>query len=126
MGTLATAEKNRILNAFIGSASYSNASVWVKLHTGAPGTDGTAAAAGDTRRQQSLFTNAAANGTAANTSLIEWTNVSNTETLSYVSLWTASTGGSFVGSDDLSSTAPVTAGDTFRIPVGQLTLTIGD
>jgi hypothetical protein len=55
---------------------------------------------------------------------LEWTNVSNTETYTWVSFWDASTGGNFLGRDDLSSSAAVTAGDTFRIPTGDLDLSI--
>lgn len=59
-----------------------------------------------------------------NDAAIEWTNVSNTETYTWISLWDASTGGNFLGRDDLSSSAAVTAGDTFRIPAGDLDFTI--
>jgi hypothetical protein len=52
------------------------------------------------------------------------TNVAATETYTHVSLWSASSGGTFLGSDDLSSSAAVTAGDTFRIPTGDLDVTI--
>jgi hypothetical protein len=49
--------------------------------------------------------------------------VPNTETYSHVSLWDDEAAGNFLGRDDLSATAAVTAGDTFRIPIGDLDLT---
>jgi hypothetical protein len=55
---------------------------------------------------------------------IEWATVPNSETYAWVSLWTASTAGVFLGNDQLSSPAVMTAGDTFRIAVGELDLTI--
>ena len=124
MGTFAEATRNSFLDAFARNVSYANAAVWVKLHTGDPGAAGTANAATETTRKQATFGSAAASGAISNTAAIEWTSVSTTETYTHVSLWTASTAGTFLGSDDLSSSAPVTAGDTFRLPIGDLDLTL--
>lgn len=124
MGSLAEATRNAMLDAFARNVSYANAAVWVKLHIGDPGAAGTTNAAANTTRQQATFGNAAATGAISNTAAVEWTAVSTTEVYSHVSLWTASTAGTFLGSDDLSSTASVTAGDTFRIPTGDLDLSI--
>lgn len=117
MGTLSQAERNALLDTFAGSA------VWVKLHTGDPGAAGTSNAAGETTRKQATFA-AAASGAITNSSLIEWPTVSTTETVTHVSLWSASSGGTFRGSDDLNSAAPLTAGDTLRIPAGDLDVTL--
>lgn len=124
MGTFADATVNAWLDGFARNVSYANAAVWVKLHIGAPGAAGTSNPAAETTRQQATFGSAAASRAISNTAAIEWTNVSTTETYSHVSFWTASTAGTFLGSDDLSSTAPVTAGDTFRIPIGDLDLSV--
>lgn len=125
MGSIAEGERNKMLDAWAGRTAYSaNAAVYVKLHIGDPGAAGTTNPAAETTRQQATFGAAAASGAISNTVAIEWTNVSTTETYSHISCWTASTGGTFLGSDDLSSTAAVTAGDTFRIPVGDLDITV--
>lgn len=125
MGSFAVGERNKMLNAFAGRSTYTaNAAVFVKLHTGDPGGSGTSNAATETTRQAATFGTDAASGAISNTADIEWTNVSTTETYTWVSLWTASSGGTFLGSDDLSSSAAVTAGDTFRIPTGDLDLTV--
>jgi hypothetical protein len=125
MGTIAEGERNKMLDALVGRAAYSaNAAFYVKLHIGDPGAAGTTNAAANTTRQAVTFGSAAATGAISNTAAVEWTSVPNTETYSHVSFWTASSAGTFLGSDDLSSTAAVTAGDTFRIPVGDLDLTI--
>jgi hypothetical protein len=121
MGSIAEGERNKMLDAWAGRTTYTaNAAVYVKLHIGDPGSAGTANAAAETTRQQVTFGSAAATGAISNTVVITWTNVSTTETYSWVSLWTASTGGTFIGSDDLSAATAVTAGDTFRVPVGDL------
>ncbi len=124
MGTFDVAVRNAWLDAFARNVSYANAAVYVKLHLGAPGAGGTSNAAANTTRQQATFGTAASAGAISNTAVVEWTNVSNTETYTHISLWTASTGGTFLGDDDLSSSAAVTAGDTFRIPIGDLDLTV--
>ena len=125
MGTIAEGERNKMLDALTGRSTYTaNAAMYVKLHTGDPGAAGTSNAATNTTRQQATFGSAAASGAISNTAAVEWTSVSTTETYTHVSLWTASSGGTFLGSDDLSSSAAVQAGDTFRIPVGDLDLTI--
>jgi hypothetical protein len=124
MGTFSDLVANSWLDAVARNTSYAEAAVWVKLHTGDPGSAGTSNAATETTRKQATFGDAAASRAITNTAAIEWTNVSTTETYTWVSLWDASTGGNFLGRDDLSSSAAVTAGDTFRIPIGDLDLTV--
>lgn len=124
MGTFSDLVANSFLDAVARNTSYAEAAVWVKLHLGDPGAAGTANPAAETTRQQATFGSAATGRAISNTAAIEWTNVSTTETYTHVSLWDASTAGNFLGRDDLSSAAAVTAGDTFRIPVGDLDLTI--
>lgn len=124
MGTFSAAVRNSWLDALARGVAYDNDEVWVKLHLGDPGAAGTSNPAAETTRQQATFGAGASGGAISNTVAIEWTNVSTTETYTHVSFWSASTAGTFLGSDDLSSSAAVTAGDTFRIPIGDLDLTI--
>jgi hypothetical protein len=125
MGQFAVGECNKMLDAYVGRTTYTaNAGYYAKLHLGDPGSAGTSNPAANTTRQQVTFGSAASAGAISNTANVEWTSVPNTETYSHVSFWTASTSGTFLGSDDLSSTAAVTAGDTFRIPTGDLDLTL--
>ena len=70
--------------------------VYVALHLGDPG-------------------EAAASGAIATSATLEWTNVSTTETYTHWSLWDALTAGNALWSGALSSSAAVTAGDTFQI-----------
>lgn len=124
MGTFSDLVANSWLDAVARAVSYSEAGVFVKLHLGDPGTAGTSNAAVETTRQQATFGSGAASRTISNTAAITWTNVSTTEIYTHVSLWDASTAGNFLGRDDLSSSASMTAGDTFQIPIGDLDLTI--
>lgn len=124
MGTFSDLVANSWLDAVFRNTSYSEAAVWVQLHTGDPGSAGTSNVASETDRIQGTFGSAATGRAISNTAAIEWTSVAATETYTWVSLWDASTSGNFLGRDDLSSSAAVTAGDTFRIPIGDLDLTI--
>jgi hypothetical protein len=124
VGSVAVASANSILDAYAKGTSYAgNAAFWVKLHIGAPGSTGTSNPAVETTRKQVTW-GTSGSGAISNSAAVEWTLVSTTETYTHVSFWTASTAGTFLGHDDLSSSAAVTAGDTFRIPTGDLDLTI--
>jgi hypothetical protein len=88
--------------------------VYVKLHTADPGEDGTTAAATNATRTSAAWATAAT-GSIATSATITWTSVSTTETYSHWSLWDASTAGNCLWTGALSSSAAVTAGDTFQI-----------
>lgn len=123
MGTFSDLVANSFLDAIARAIAYSEAGIWVKLHLGDPGAAGTANPAAETTRQQATFGAGASGRAISNTDVIEWLNVSTSETYTHISLWDAAAAGNFLGRDDLSSSAAVTAGDTFRIPIGDLDLT---
>lgn len=125
MGTLSDTVANQILDAICQAAPVLDYdAVWVKLHTGDPGAAGTANPAANTTRQQATFGNSASGRSTTNTVQVEWINVSNSETYTWVSLWSLAAGGVFLARDDLTNPAAVIAGDTFRIPVANLTLSV--
>lgn len=94
--------------------SFSVAGAYVKLHTGDPGEAGTSNAAGETTRKSISFS-AASSGSMSSSATVEWTNVASTETYTHWSLWDNSTAGNCLWTGALSSSAAVTAGDTFQI-----------
>jgi hypothetical protein len=105
----------KILDHTTGTASWTAPStVYLKLHTGDPGEAGTSNAATETTRKSVAFS-AASSGSISSSATVEWTNVSTTETYSHWSLWDNSTAGNCLWSGALSSSAAVTAGDTFQI-----------
>lgn len=118
--SLSNYSENALLNVF-RNTSFAVASVYVKLHTGAPGEDGTSNAATEATRKLVSFS-AASGGSMASSATVEWTNVSTTETYSHFSLWDNLTTGNCLWVGALSSSAAVTAGDTFQIT--SLTLTL--
>lgn len=90
--------------------------LWAKLHTGDPGSAGTtAAAAGDTTRLQ-VVTGAASGGSKTTSGAVgPWTNGGTSETLTHISLWTASTAGTFKLSAALSSSQAWASTNTFTL-----------
>lgn len=112
----------KILEHLTGKTAWSMPStVYIKLHTGDAGEDGTTNAATNTSRQAASWA-AAASGSIAINASITWTNVSTTETYSHWSAWDASSAGNCLWSGALSSSASVTAGDTFQITALTLSL----
>lgn len=119
---LAVGVANSFLDALGNATNYTApAGFFVKLHTGDPGASGASNAATETTRQSASMA-AAASGAITNDAAVTWTNVSTTETISHVSFWSASSAGTFLGSDDLAVSRSLTAGDTFTIATGDLDL----
>ncbi len=120
-GPFTDATKNSMLDAFAGASSYAgNAAVYAKLHTGDPGAAGASNAAGETTRKLLVFGDAPASGSVANTAVNDWGSYPGAETISYYSFWTASSGGTFLGKDDLATPQAMGAGETFRLRVGDV------
>lgn len=122
---IATGELNKMLDAYVGRTTYTaNAAFFVKLHTGDPGAAGTSNAATETTRKQVTFGAAASSGAISNTADVAWTGLAATETVTHVSFWTASSAGTFLGSDDLATAQNLNAGGDFTIATGDLDLAI--
>ena len=95
--------------------------VYVKLHTADAGEAGTSSAATETTRKVAAWATAAS-GAIATSATLEWTNVAATETYSHWSLWDDVSAGNCLWTGALSSSAAVTAGDTFQITTLTLSL----
>jgi hypothetical protein len=90
---------------------------------GRPGCFGTANAAGNTTRV-AVTCSAASGGSITNSADVVWTSVSTAETYSHVSFWSATSAGTFLGSDDLAVARTVAVGDNFTISAAALTLAL--
>lgn len=118
------------LSATFQGVAYSQTAVWMQLHTADPGGAGTANVASESTRVDvtSCFGTAPALAFAgamqiANDAVIgPWTAVPATEEFTHATFWTASGGGSFIGSATVSG-GSVTAGDNFEIPIGGCVIT---
>ncbi len=119
---LASGVANAFLDALGNATNYTAPTgFFVKLHLGDPGAAGAGNPAANTTRQSASMA-AASGGAITNDTAVTWTSVSNTETYSHVSFWSAVSAGTFLGSDDLAVPRAVTAGDTFTIAIGDLDL----
>lgn len=104
-----------VINGWL-DGTFATASCYVKLHTGDPGSAGTtAAAAGDTTRKQATMAVASAGSKAMSSMSGSWTNGGTSETISHISLWTASTAGTFNASAALSASKAWASGDTLSL-----------
>lgn len=118
---LASAHAHGILNLFRGTNYAAPAGVFVKLHTGDPGSAGTANASAVTTRNQVTFA-APLNGSMALSSLAGYS-MTATETITHISLWDAASGGNFLESATLTASKNVTNGDTLTLTTLTLTYT---
>lgn len=112
------------MNALGNNTSFAVTTVYVKLHTGAPGSAATANAATETTRKACSFAASASvtggRGLASDAD-IQWVGISGSQDATHFSLWDASSGGNFLGSGTITAAA-YTAGDTFTCPAGSLIL----
>lgn len=113
---------NAFLDALGNNTSFAVASVYVKLHVGDPSSDGTANAATETTRKAASFS-AASSGALASDADITWTNIAGSQDPTYFSAWDNSTAGNFLFSGTISGN-PYTAGDTYTIPSGSLSVSL--
>lgn len=100
---------------------------FIQLHTANPGTAGTTSVAtqtGLTTRASATFGAAAAvsgNETITMSGTPTWTNSgASTETVTHISVWTASTAGTFLWSSALTASAAVPAAATFNLTSASL------
>lgn len=109
-----TTHAHALLNVYRATNYTAPASVWLKLHTGDPGSAGTANASAETDRKEVTF--AAPSGGSMTASAVSWTSWdAGAETISHVSLWSASTAGTFLQSGALSASKSITNGDTLNV-----------
>jgi hypothetical protein len=124
---VATPVANSILALMLnGTAWAGNSTLYAQLHTGQPGPLGTANVAGETLRVTCGTVpefGTPANGACANNNPITWSAVTVSETYTFVTLWTALTGGNFVASGSISA-QPVVVGNNFSIPAGGLSVSL--
>lgn len=109
---LSTTRGAAILNIY-RSTAYSAVSPFVQLHTGDPGAAGTSNVSGNTTRNAPTFNAPSGNSMTLNT-LSTWT-MNTSETITHISIWSASTAGTFQESWALSSGVPVVNGSTFSL-----------
>lgn len=127
VGLSATNTANAWLNVLRGTSAATFTGVttlFVQLHTGDPGASGTANVSSTTTRQAVNFA-AASGGSQSITGTTQWTNWAGTngEVVSHISVWGASTAGTFYYSAALSASKTLNTGDTLTLTTLTVALT---
>ena len=113
---------NKFLDAVGNATAYSAANVYVKLHIGDPGANGTANAATETTRKSVSFSAASTGGLTSDADL-SWESIAGSEDATFFTVWDNLSAGNFLFSGTVAGNA-YTAGDTFTIPSGSLTVSL--
>lgn len=113
---------NALLDSVGNATSFSVANVYVKLHVGDPGANGTANAATETTRKSCTFA-AASGGSISSDADVSWTNIAGSQDATFFTAWDNVSAGNFLFSGTMTGNA-YTAGDTFTIPSGSLTASL--
>jgi hypothetical protein len=109
-----------LLNTVHGT-SFVLPGTWIQLHTGDPGAAGTANLSLVTTRQQAIFATTATGTIALSASPTPW-NMTGTETIVAISVWSTATGGVPYWTAPLTSSQPVVNGDTVTLNTCSLSI----
>lgn len=118
VGVSTTNVANGWLNAIrSGGTTYTVvAGAFVQLHTGDPGAAGTANVSVGSTTRLSVTQNAASGGSITISGTVgPWTNGGTSETISHISVWTASSAGTFLYSAALAASQAWASGNTFTL-----------
>lgn len=120
--------ENELLDALLNNGSFAGgATVYVSLHTADSGEAGANEVSGGSyARQASGGFAAAASGTTDNDAIIDFTGMPAVGGggVTHVGIWDAVSAGNFLVGGALGAAKVVNAGDTFRIPAGDLDVTL--
>jgi len=120
--------ETEILDHVFGAAAYTAPStLYVALHTANPDEDGSGAevTTSGTAYARQTVTFTTSGNTTSNDAAVEFpTATANYGTVSHVGVWDASTAGNLLAYAALSSSKTIETGDVFRIPAGDLDITL--
>ena len=118
--------ETRLLQWAFTTGSPTRPTAWhVALFTAAPGETGggTEVSGGSYARLSATFT--VSGDTATNSAALEWSTASaDWGTITHVAVFDASTGGNMLAYAALTASKNITTGDVFRIPAGDLDITL--
>jgi hypothetical protein len=120
---LAPTQANAYLNVYRNVAASAVATPFIQLHTADPGAAGTTAISVGSTTRNAIVWAAASGGSMALSTLSAWTNGGTSETISHVSLWTASTAGTFLQSFALTASQAWVSTNTLTITTFTLNFT---
>jgi len=111
---------NALLNVLNGTTIATNAyttsgNVFVAIHTGAPGSAGTSNASAGSSTRQSVTFGTASGGSISISGTPQWTNGGTSETITDISIWSASSSGTFICSGQLTSSQAWASGNILQL-----------
>ena len=122
--TISDYYENKILDHMLrGTAFTPPAAVYVSLHSADPGETGANEISGGGYARQQVTFNAPSGGSMTNSNLLRWDNMP-AVTVTHVALWDAPTLGNPIWTGPLTASVTVTAGASFEIAPGNLTVTL--
>jgi hypothetical protein len=110
------------LNSVGAGAPFSVSGVWVQLHVGDPGVNGSANPAVETARKVVSF-GVASGGSIVSDADVSWVNIDGSQDATFFSVWDADVSGNFLFSGAIVA-ASYQAGDTYTIPAGSLSVSL--
>ena len=113
---------DELLDAVGNASSFSVGTVYIKLHIGDPGANGTSNPTTETTRKSASF-GAASAGTLTSDADITWTSIAGSQDATFFTAWDNASAGNFLFSGSITGNA-YTAGDTYVIPSGSLTVSL--
>lgn len=113
---LANAWLNTMRGGAAGTTFTAVANLYVQLHTADPGASGTTAVSSTTARSEVTFA-AAASGSISSNNTPSWATWAGTngEVVSHISVWSASSAGTFYYSAALAASKTLNTGDTLNL-----------
>lgn len=118
--------ENKVLLHVFGATAYTApATLYIGLFTSDPGEGGTGTevSGGSYARQTATFT--VAGNLASNTAAVEFPTASASwGTITYAAVYDAASGGNLLASGGLATSKTIDSGDVFRIPAGDLDITL--
>lgn len=106
---------NAILNIYRGTTFTGIATPFIQLHTADPGVNGTTAVSVGDATRKAITWNAASGGSMTLNTLSAWTNGGTNETITHVTLWSASSAGTFYQSFALTASQAWVSTNTLTI-----------
>jgi hypothetical protein len=119
---LANAWLNTMRGNSNGTTFTAPSTLFVQCHTGDPGSAGTSNVSTGIATRTALAQNAASNGSQAITSTISFS-ATGSDTITHISVWSASSNGTFYYSAALSASKTVSNGDTLNLTALTFSLT---
>ena len=117
---LTVAQRNAILNQVFRNTDYTAyANLYMSLHTADPGDNGASEATGGSYARKAITFAAASNGKVESAGAVTYDGMP-AAMITHFGIWSAASGGTFLGGGPLAASKTTTAGDTLNFAAGEV------